>query len=122
MKLPNTMKMRRWKHKGINMLEWLKRKILIHRVNKALNIKLEEDQINYIFFDKPYASRDRKSEKTLAYILKILLNDGMYHIVDIEPDENRFNIEYRRFFRRWFKEIYIKLKDRRLVKCVIYGI
>ena len=116
------MKMRRWKHKGINMLEWLKRKILIHRVNKALNIKLEEDQINYIFFDKPYASRDRKSEKTLAYILKILLNDGMYHIVDIEPDENRFNIEYRRFFRRWFKEIYIKLKDRRLVKCVIYGI
>ena len=104
------------------MLEWLKRKILIHRVNKALKIKLRKDQIDYIFFGKPYVLQGRRNGKTLSYILKILLNDGVYHIIDIEPDENRLNIEYRRFFRRWFKEIYIKLKDRRLVKCVIYGI
>ena len=104
------------------MLKWLKRKILIYRVNKTLNIKLRKNQIDYIFFDKPYPFQDRKSGKTLAYILKFLLNDGRYHIIDIKPDEKRSNIEYRRFFREWFKETYIKLKDKGLVKCVIYGI
>lgn len=104
------------------MLKWLKIKILIYRVNKTLNIKLRKNQIDYIFFDKPYTLQERKSDKTLAYILKFLLNDGCYHIIEIEPDENKFNIEYRRFFKRWFKEIYEKLKDKGLVKCVIYGI
>jgi non-homologous end joining protein Ku len=103
------------------MLKWLKRKILIYRVNKTLNIKLRKDQIDYIFFDKPYTLQGRRNGKTLAYILKILLNDGIYHIVDIEPDENRLNIEYRQFFRRWFRETYLRLSDRGLVKCVIYG-
>lgn len=104
------------------MLKWLKRQILIWRVNKTLDIKLRKDQIDYIFFDKPYVLQGRRNGKTLAYILKILLNDGRYHIVDIKPDERGLNIEYRHFFRKWFKEIYIKLKNKGLVKCVIYGI
>lgn len=104
------------------MFKWIKRQILIWRVNRTLNIKLRKDQIDYIFFDKPYVLQGRRNGKTLAYILKILLNDGKYHIIDIKPDERGLNIEYRRFFRRWFKEIYIKLKDKGLVKCVIYGI
>lgn len=104
------------------MLKWLKRKFLIWRVNKTLKIKLRKDQIDYIFFGKPYVLQSRGSGKTLAYILKILLNGGTYHIIDIEPDENRFDIRYRQFFRRWFKEIYIKLKNKRLIECVIYGI
>ena len=104
------------------MLKWLKRKILIYKVNKTLNIKLRKEQLGYIFFDKPYTFQGRKSGKTLAYILKFLLNDGRYHIIDIKPDIKGLNIEYRRFFRGWFKEIYTKLKGRGLVKCVIYGI
>lgn len=104
------------------MLKWLKRQILIWRVNKTLKIKLRKDQIDYIFLGKPYMLQGRRNGKTLAYILKILLNDGTYHILDIKPDERGLNIEYRQFFRRWFKEIYIKLKDKGLVKCAIYGI
>ena len=103
------------------MFKWLKRQILIYRVNKTLKIKLRKDQIDYIFFGKPYILQSRGSGKTLAYILKILLNDGTYHIIDIKPDEKGLNIEYRQFFRRWFKEIYLKLNNRGLVKCVIYG-
>lgn len=116
------MKMKLWKLKRVNMLKWLKRQILIWRVNKTLKIKLRKDQIDYIFLGKPYISQGRRTGKTLAYILKVLLNDGRHHIIDIEPDENRFNIEYRRFFREWFKEIYRKLKNKGLAKCVIYGI
>ena len=78
--------------------------------------------MDYILFDIPYTFQGRKSGKTLAYILKFLLNDGRYHIIDIKPDIKGLNIEYRRFFRRWFREIYIKLKDKGLVKCIIYGI
>ena len=104
------------------MLKWLNRQILIWRVNKTLKIKLRKDQINYIFFGKPYVLQGRGNGKTLAYILKILLNDGTYHITDIKPDEKGLNVRYRQFFRRWFKEIYIKLKNKRLVKCVICGI
>ena len=92
------------------MLEWLKRKILIYRVNKTLNIKLKKDQIDYIFFDKPYTFQDRKSGKTLAYILKFLLNDGRYHIIDIKPDEKRSNIEYRRFLEDGLKKFIQNLK------------
>ena len=103
------------------MLERIKRQILIWRVNKTLKIKLRKDQIDYIFFGKPYVLQGRRNGKTLAYILKILLNDGAYYITDIKPDEKGLNIEYRQFFRRWFKEIYLKLNNRRLVKCVIYG-
>lgn len=104
------------------MLKWLKRQILICRVNKTLNIKLRKDQIDYIFFGKPYVLQGRKNGKTLSYILKILLNDGIYHIIDIKPDEKGLNIEYRQFFRKWFKEIYLKLNNKGLAKCVIYGI
>jgi hypothetical protein len=103
------------------MFKWLKRKILIWRVNKTLNIKLRKEQIDYIFFNRSYVSQGRRSGRTLAYILRILLNDGRYHIVDIRPDENRSNVEYRRFFRRWLIEIYTKLKNKGLVKCEIYG-
>lgn len=103
------------------MLKWLKRQILIYRVNKTLKIKLRKNQIDYIFFNKPYTSTERRSGETLAYILKFLLNDGAYYIVDIKPDIKGLNIEYRRFFRRWFKDIYTKLNNKGLVKCVIYG-
>ena len=103
-------------------IKWLNIKITVLKVNKALNIKLTKFQIDYIFYNKPYKKIGRRTGKTLAYILKILLNDGCYHISTIQPDENRMKFEYRRYFRAWLISIYKRLKTKKIVKCTIEGI
>lgn len=113
------------------MFEKLKRKITVWRVNKALNIKLYKHQIDYIFQsgtpstrmkDSNYRITGRRTGATTAYILRILLNDGVYHLVDIKPDKQRNNLEYRKTFRGMFLDIYNKLKKRNLVRCTIQGV
>lgn len=96
-------------------------KIDIHvlgRVEKALGIKLYDEQIAYILHDGPYWFGGRRTGKTLAYCVKLALSEGAplnasepWNISD--PDcgapENKYN--YARWFRRFFLDIWHSLKD-----------
>lgn len=105
-----------------DLIRRIKIKIKVLKVNNALNVKLTQDQIDYIFNGKKYKKTERKTGKTLAYILKILLNDGVYNINNIKPDEKRTNHEYKIIFMECFKSIYFKLKNKRVIKCTIEGL
>ena len=102
------------------MFKWIKQKILIHRVNKCLKIKLRKDQINCIFKNHVYVMGERTG-KTLTHILKILLNQGVYDFKTLRTDEIH-GMGYRSWYLRWFKEIYYKLKEKNLVQCTIRNI
>lgn len=102
------------------MFKWIKRKILIHKVNKCLNIKLRKDQINCIFKNHVYVMGER-SGKTLTHILKILLNQGIYDFKKLRIDELH-GVGYRNWYLRWFREIYYKLNKKNLVQCSIRNI
>lgn len=102
------------------MIKWIKQKILIWRVNKCLGIKLRKDQIDCIFKNHTYVMGER-SGKTLTHILKILLNPGVYNFKTMRTDEFH-GAGYRRWYLKWFKEIYYKLKENDLVKCTIRNI
>lgn len=102
------------------MFKWIKRKILIKRVNECLGIKLRKDQIDCIFKNNVYVMGERTG-KTLTHILKILLNEGVYDFKQMGTDEIH-GTGYRRWYLNWFREIYFKLKEKNLVQCVISNI
>ena len=102
------------------MFELIKRKILIKRVNKCLDIKLRKDQINCIFKNKPYVMEGRYTVKTLTYILKILLNKETYNFQNLPVPVDE--LEHRKWYLKWFKKIYYKLKEKNLVQCTIRNI
>ena len=59
------------------IIEKVKRRVLVWRVNRALNIRLTDWQIAKIFDDKPFPAHiqsGRRFGKTTAQILFILLN------------------------------------------------
>ena len=102
------------------MFKWIKRQVLIHKVNKCLGIKLRKDQINCIFKNRVYVMGERTG-KTLTHILKILLNKGIYDFKKIPTDEVH-GLGYRSWYLKWFKEIHYKLKEKSLVQCTIRNI
>lgn len=102
------------------MFKLIKRKILIHKVNKCLGIKLRKDQINCIFKNHVYVMGERTG-KTLTHILKVLLNEGVYDFKNLPTDEVR-GMGYRSWYLKWFREIYYKLKEKNLVQCVVRNI
>jgi hypothetical protein len=102
------------------MFKWIKRKILIHRVDKCLGIKLRKDQINCIFKNHIYTMGPRTG-KTLTHILKILLNEGIYDFKNLPTDEVH-GMGYRRWYFNYFRENYYKLKEKNLVQCTIRNI
>ena len=102
------------------MFKWIKRKILIHKVNKCLGIKLRKDQIDCIFKNHVYVMGER-SGKTLTHILKILLNKGEYDFKKMHTDEIH-GMGYHRWYFNYFRENYYKLKEKNLVQCIIRNI
>ena len=103
------------------MFKWIKQKIIIWRVNKCLGIKLRKDQINCIFHNYIYIMTGKGTGKTLTHILKILLNKGVYDFKTLHTDESH-GTGYRRWYFKYFKEIYYKLKEKNLVQCTIRNI
>lgn len=89
-------------------------------IEKALNIKLYENQKQYILYDSTYCYGGRLSGKTLAYCIKLALSDGkpldvrykeVINIIDNDygPTENKRNYSY--WFRRFFLDVWHSLKD-----------
>lgn len=103
------------------MFKWIKRKILIKRVNECLDIELRKDQIGCIFEGKPYLMMGRRNGKTLTHILRILLNKGMYDFKILAEDEHH-DSNYRHWYLNYFREIYYKLKEKNLVQCTVKNI
>lgn len=102
------------------IFKWIKRSILISKVNKCLGIKLRKDQIDCIFKNHVYVMGERTG-KTLTHILKILLNPGVYDFKSLRVDEPR-GLGYRNWYLKWFNDIYYKLKEKNLVQCVVRNI
>lgn len=86
-------------------------------IEKALDIQLYEPQKEYLINDGSYWYGGRASGKTLAYRVKLALFDGEpldmrkpWEICDTDygPKENEIN--YSRWFRRFFLDIWHQLK------------
>ena len=103
------------------MFKCIKRKRLIKRVNECLGIQLRKDQIDYIFKGKPYLMVGRRNGKTLAHILRTLLNKGIYDFKILAEDEHH-DSNYRWWYLNQFKAIYYNLKAENLVQCTIKNI
>jgi hypothetical protein len=99
---------------------------LIDKVQKALNLKLYDWQIDYIL-EKPRVLdmriTGRRTGKTLAYIIKLLFTDSKpiraYDFKEIEDYSDWYCItnradrkepHYTHWFRRYLKDIYTELK------------
>lgn len=101
--------------KGLIVVDKLDRDLL-GRVEKALNIKLYEWQINYIL-DIPMVLdmriTGRGTGKTLAYIIKLLFADDypiksydmsdIYGIADNYHDDTSLYPSFDNHYTRWFK-------------------
>lgn len=74
----------------LGLIKWRKKRTriprrIVKRINKALNIKLYEWQIRFIFGDGEYQSEylyGRRNGKTLANALKLILSSGPPLIYD----------------------------------------
>jgi hypothetical protein len=88
-------------------------------VEKALNIKLYEDQSQYLLNDGEYWFGGRRSGKTLVYCIKLALSEGKpldmrkpQELCDSDygPESNKNNYA-RFFFREQFLRVWSDLKD-----------
>ena len=113
-------------------------------INDALNIKLEDWQIEYIFNKKDISISEisnRRNGKTLTHILRILFNTKYINSVDIcsdnyvsicrndfdfskaeyfdYTDNTQKNKEYFNWYNEYFMDTYKKLKNAGLSKYMI---
>ncbi len=100
------------------MFKRLKVQRLVKKINKALNIKLNKDQIDFIWYNKPISNGKRGSGKVIAWMIKVIITHDVYiRISDVRPDG--ISRRFFQFYSEWFISIYNKLKSAGLAKCVI---
>jgi hypothetical protein len=82
-------------------------------IEKALNIKLFDKQIDYLLNNGSYWYGDRGSGKTTAYCIKLALSDGEPLNVKKPFDfcDSPNTIRYSQWFKRFFLDIWNSLKD-----------
>lgn len=104
--------------KIIQIFVFLRRLLLILRINKALGIRLYLWQIDYIFFDKEIPSdvlNKRVTGETTARILKILLSKGnplfVPKSVTYLPELNSFTFHVGRDVKWYRHRDYSELKE-----------
>lgn len=91
----------------------------IDNLEKALGIKLYEEQKQYILFNKGMDFNKRQNGKTYAYCIKLALSDGdplnmlkPEDFCDFDYGEQSNRIPYARgIFRHMFMDIHSKLKE-----------
>lgn len=87
-------------------------------IEKALDIKLYDDQKQHILNNGPYWYGGRRAGKTLAYCIKLSLSDGEpldmrkpWDFCDSDCGGENNKVWYSRWFRRFFLDIWHSLKD-----------
>ena len=86
-------------------------------VEKALNLKLYEEQKQYLIHDGSYWFGGRQSGKTLAYCIKLALSDGgplnmkkPIDVIDSDYGTEGNKRNYSLWFKKFFLEIWQTLK------------
>lgn len=108
----------------LNLWKYFKQKRTVKKINNALNIKLYNWQIDYIFNNGEYHDESRYGRcngKTLANILKLLFSDGgdiSFYVQEKAFDdwelyrfaqEDDFTYRRQRFFSEETLRVYKKL-------------
>jgi len=91
---------------------------LLRAVEKVLDIKLYNEQKNYLLNDGDYWFGGRQSGKTTAYCIKLALSDGppldmsvSYKWCDNDCGTPTNKRRYSDWFRGCFLDIWTRLKD-----------
>lgn len=91
---------------------------LLRAVEKVLDIKLYDDQMNYLLNDGDYWFGGRRSGKTTAYCIKLALSDEQpldmsapYEWCDEDCGSPTSKRRYSIWFRDHFLDIWTALRD-----------
>jgi hypothetical protein len=91
---------------------------ILNKVEETLNIKLFQTQRDYILGEGEYWFGGRASGKTLAYCIKLALSDGEplnikkpHEFCDNDYGHLNNKINYSRWFKREFLDIWYQLRD-----------
>lgn len=94
------------------MFKFIKNKILVYKINKALEFKLNDQQIKFIFEDKNVFT-GRVQGKTTAFIIKLLISKSEIDVRALSQgyySDESFGIGYIKFFEKEFYLIEEKLR------------